>query len=211
MNKKTVAKKGVTLMELLVVLALLSIVSLSLFTIFRTATESYSKGDARTQAYQNARAALEQMARDVKGAMMDDAIPIDMEGTSTTLFFVSPNENSGDMDLCELGYWIRTSDNTLMRHIDIADKNDSPPLDFDFDTPSRSYEETDVFDRYELALYIPRLELEYYDGTTWTNIWDTATVNTSLPSAVKITIDAGDEKGQETNTFSTVVYLPNAK
>ena len=214
MNKKIVAKKGVTLMELLVVLALLSIVSLSLFTVFRTATESYSKGDARTQAYQNARAALEQMSREIQGALMDSAeTNITFQAFDETLhsgwktdssedelFFVAPVNNSGHMDLCEIGYWLRGTDSCLMRHFQVASKTDNPPLDFDFSTGSSD----------QFGFNINDLQFAYWyrNGGYWTNEWS---VIGEIPEAVKISIDATDEKKSETNTFSTIVYLPNAK
>lgn len=250
MSKKTVAKKGVTLMELLVVLALLSIVSLSLFTIFRTATESYSKGDARTQAYQNARAALEQISREIQGALINSNAIVPGTGADSPsfygfsegstnysansggaeIFFITSLKGAGDMDICEVGYWLDTNDWTLMRHYEVTDKTNLPPLDFSIGTNYCSA---------ELALHIVDLDFSYmyWDGASWaeTNEWDSTdnlvtnyykdvTIEKDpdgLPEAVKVTIVSTDEKTikkmeaggeiKETNTFSAVVYLPNAK
>ena len=246
-------KKGLTLMELLVVLVLLIIVSLSLFTIFRTTTESYSKGDARVQYYQNARAILAMMRKDIASAIIctnnvgevimyclgfpeGDSFRIKPDTAGAELYFVAAIGSSGDdkSELCEVGYWLYGGDDVLKRFYVIDDRKtdggttnlhfdcDGPPPapETIFHTPSGKNNSND------LALNITRLQFLYWDDvtTTWDTdpplgetgpltAWDSRTGDQEglLPLAVKVIFDATDEKGKETNTFSTVVWLPNAQ
>ena len=125
-----------TLTEMLAVMAILSMIIVSLFTIFRQGTETWRLSSARTEAYIKARQILEMMAREIKGAVIITAaggprvnpptggLPkradfIGMDSTklenwrtacqklSDQLYFVAPVTSSGRQELCMLGYWIK--------------------------------------------------------------------------------------------------------
>jgi len=182
------SNRGITLMELLVVLVLLSIVSLSLFTIFRTTTESYSKGDARVQYYQNARAALEIMGREIRAALLtppdaktdifyciglDETVEKYPAGTSPwqrransakdEFYFIAPLANDADSDLCELGYWLDnrgTSDNKddTLRKFYVKDDR-TVDNEPEFDGDFRT--PRGVANSSDLALNVTNLQFEY--------------------------------------------------
>ncbi|MBI5116842.1 type II secretion system protein [Candidatus Poribacteria bacterium] len=65
-------QKGFTLVELLVALAIASILMLGLIAAFQTTQRTAAVGEAREQIYQNARVALDLMAREIKGAYIDN-------------------------------------------------------------------------------------------------------------------------------------------
>jgi len=62
--------RGFTLTEILAVMAILSMIIVSLFTIFRQGTETWRLSSARTEAYIKARQILEMMAREIRGALV---------------------------------------------------------------------------------------------------------------------------------------------
>jgi prepilin-type N-terminal cleavage/methylation domain-containing protein len=72
MKKEFAMKKnrGFTLVELLASMALLALIVLMVFTIFNQATKVWRKAGARTDQYIAARTVLEQIAREVRGAVL---------------------------------------------------------------------------------------------------------------------------------------------
>jgi len=64
---------GFTLLELLAVMVILSLITASLFTIFRQGTDTWRRSAARTEVYLKARQILDMMAREVKGAVFISA------------------------------------------------------------------------------------------------------------------------------------------
>jgi type II secretory pathway pseudopilin PulG len=117
------ACKGFTLLEALVAAALSSIVIFMLYSVFNTASKTYSGLSHRTEIYQNARIILDQISRTVKGATYyttpagSSCFFIFKGGASgwcnrssgDELFFIAPwrANNSGQVsDLCEFGFYL---------------------------------------------------------------------------------------------------------
>jgi len=156
--------RAFTLTELLVVMAILSLILLCLFTIFRQGTQTWRLSSARTEAYIKARQILDMISREIRGAVQIsaargiDASPLeahprqrraDLRGLSSSnlqgwrnheqqfssqVYFVAPVTNSGRQQLCMLGYWIK----------DVHNDTDSPirngaPRHAQDDTLQRSY------------------------------------------------------------------------
>jgi len=65
-------ERGVTLVELLVAVALLSLIMVAFFTIFKGGTAAWKKGDIRTELVQNGRIALDRMASEIRQALPPD-------------------------------------------------------------------------------------------------------------------------------------------
>jgi type II secretory pathway component PulJ len=65
------ASPGYSLLDLLVATAAMGLVMAGLLTILRSGTTTYRWGAARVEAQQSARAALERMARELRGAGYD--------------------------------------------------------------------------------------------------------------------------------------------
>jgi prepilin-type N-terminal cleavage/methylation domain-containing protein len=63
-------RRGFTLLEILAVMVILSLISASLFTIFKQGSDTWRLSGARTEAYLKARQILEMMAREIKGAVL---------------------------------------------------------------------------------------------------------------------------------------------
>lgn len=70
MSGRRRGSRAFTLTEMLAVMAILSMIVVSLFTIFQQGTETWRLSSARTEAYIKARQILEMMAREIKGAVI---------------------------------------------------------------------------------------------------------------------------------------------
>src|SRR5579859_4736009 len=62
------AERGMTLLELIIVMAILSVTSDAIFSLMYASLKTYWKGDAATQAQQGARIATDRMIRDLRQA-----------------------------------------------------------------------------------------------------------------------------------------------
>ncbi len=212
-------------MEILIASFILAISSISIYTIFRTATTTYSKAQRQLEMAQNARIILEQITRELQGAMFNQSAGISFVGYETgsgiksgstrdEIHFVSPIPNSGDWDLCEAGYWVRGLDSTLMRCFET-----NP--DFNFLNNSSS----------ELGYNVTDLQFFYYyrnSGLNWVRSqnanWNSNQDIVSnydangiqrnpdgLPDMVEVRLIVRDDFSREQpKDFFTFIYLRNS-
>lgn len=195
--------KGLTLTEILVVVFVFSILSTVLFTIFKGGLDSWRKSENILTMYEEGRAALDLMSREIQAAYLfqnstDQTqwtrfLGIDETGTriktnsaKDELFFVAPiASRTGEaprMDLCEIGYWVDgkgttvTSDDALMRHFQSFDADDLP-VEYNFATPDTGADSI-------VAKNIMDLQFTYYYRSTagaspaaTTTSWDSSSNN----------------------------------
>jgi prepilin-type N-terminal cleavage/methylation domain-containing protein len=64
-------KAGVTLVELLVAVALLSLIMVAFYTVFKIGTKAYQTGEKRVEIIQNARVAFDMMISQIRQALPD--------------------------------------------------------------------------------------------------------------------------------------------
>lgn len=234
--RKQSSLTGLTLVELIIVVAILGIFMSSLFAVFKNSLDAWKKSEARLAVYQNARMVLDQMTRDIQPAIFDPANGIYAKGyekgsgikpssAGDEFFFVSAISGAGDADVAEIGYWI-DSKNVLRRHYDVADKGENPALDFNFTTPDGIEYPDDEF-----GLNITDLQFKFHyrtedlgwavtDDANWDAASDKVANYTAdgaaqnpdgLPNGVEIEITVMDPTEREEQKFSTMVYIPQAK
>ena len=185
---------GFTLLELLIAMTILVVILTSTYTLFRSASGAFSKGEVRSELYQQVRIIFGVAERDIASALPVPGKDHYFQGSEDRLFFVCPVAEQDKADLREVGYWLSNSDRTLMRHVD-------RDPDFDF-TTADTHE--------ELGVQIQRLVFSYYDGEKWGNSWDSQ-IEQGLPKAVKIQMTIGDSRGKESSEFSTVVRIESSQ
>ncbi len=226
-------QKGFTLMELLVAIAILSIISISCYIAFDTGLKSWRMSEARVERYQNARAVLDMMAKDFQSAFISSTnrnIYRLMENAYGIYF--TTNSVSIATDIYRVGYsW---AGNNLIKGIN---------ANYDTGTPDPAYAVGKVDQSSNLLISegsgcsVTGLSFEYghYVNTTnrdngvmtWSNItWDSNLNNVTnlyrndninknpdgLPEAIRIGLAVRDEKSYEAaQSFYTIVYLPNAE
>lgn len=211
---------GFTLVEISIVMAILAILSISLFTVFRISTDSWRRMEAKLMLYQNGRMALERIGKDLSSVFIEPASSVHFlafdetdlpnprikpgTGKDEIFFIASPLSDETGSDVCELGYWFRASDNMLMRHY--VRSTDGVAYDFAFDNGT-------LDTSYAMASYITDLQFKYFDGATsaWVDVWDSS-VSATLPRAVKVTIKVKEDiaDNPQERIFSTTIHLPNS-
>lgn len=225
---------GLTLVELIIVIAILGLFITSLCSVFKNSLDAWKKSEARLAVYQNARTVLDQMTKDIQAAIFDPANKIYAKGyekgtgiksgsAADEFFFVSVIDGAGDADVAEVGYWI-DSNSVLRRHYAVANKGEIPALDFDFTTPDSILDD-------ELGFNITDLQFKFHYRTetlgwavTDDGNWDAAADKVSnytangvaqnpdgLPNGVEIEITVTDSTGEEEQKFSTMVCITEAK
>lgn len=191
-------KWGFTLIEILIALSILVIVVVSSYTVLRGIADSWLKGEARTERYKNARVILGIMSREISQAMVN-LQPVYCLGYADKVFFIFPiGRSEAQSDLVEVGYWLRTTDNALVRHYQA--------------NPDYNFETADSID--ELGENISQVEFKYYDGLSWKESWDSrleGSESNQLPKAMKIKLTLGDEKGIKAETFETIIHLATSE
>jgi len=188
--------KGFTLVEILISLAILAMIVASTFTIFRSASKSWQKGEIRSERYHNARTAIGRMSADISQAVLNNSYLCKFIGEKDSVSFISfVSESSGTFELSEIEYWLDKGKKLLMRSDDIEP-------DYDFST----YDHSDI-----LSDNISELEFSYYNGTAWTDSWHSdKALGIGLPKAVRIKIRVEDKSAKEGEFFEVIARLKTA-
>jgi len=188
--------KGFTLVEILIALAIMAMIVASTFTIFRSASKSWQKGETRSQRYQNARSAVSRISAEISQAVINSNELSKFTGDKNKISFISfVSTDSGIFELSEVEYWLDGAKRLLMRNDDIEPDYDSG-----------TYDHSDI-----LSDNVSELEFSYFDGSIWLDVWnsDEAT-GIGLPKAVKIKIRVEDKKAREGETFEVIARLRTA-
>lgn len=182
-------RAGFTLVEILISLAILAMIVASTFTIFRSSSKSWQKGETRSERYHNARTAIGKMSMELSQAVMKDGKVCKFTGEESRVGFLSfVSSSSGVFEIAEIEYWLDKGRRLLLRNEDIEP-------DYDFLTQDQS----DI-----LVDNISELEFSYYDGMNWNGSWNSDSI---LPKAVKIKIKLEDKTGKESEEFGIVAHL----
>ncbi len=196
-------KRGFTLVEVLIALAILAMIVASTFTIFRSSSRSWQKGEERSERYHTARVAMGKMATEISQAVMSEDGLSKFLGSSSEISFISfVSTAQGVFEMAEIEYWLDEDHKLLMR-------NEEIDPDYDFSTQDYS----DI-----LADNISEMEFSYYDGLIWSDTWDSDGKGEDedskgqgvLPKAVKIKVKVENRKGRESEIFELVTHLKTA-
>jgi prepilin-type N-terminal cleavage/methylation domain-containing protein len=190
-------RKGLTLIELLVVVAVLSILGVSLYTVFNSGVDAWDAAVERLEIYQTARFVLGQMSRELSSAFVGGGAMF------TGADGVEGSGNRGDL----IWFTMRHGDtiHTLLYSHDSWWKNQPDPILW-----RRSDEGTNISEDFvdiDLASNLSSIDFFYWNNGTRTSDWLTDTI---LPDAVDIEIGLVDSDGNAYQ-FETTVYLPNSE
>ncbi len=203
--------KGFTLVEVLVVVTILSVLVLSLYTVFKSGVDAWSKSEAHLEIFQNARVILDQISRELPGAFVggdaeftgNDGVG---ENSSDTLEFIT---NFGD-SIYKLKYEL-AADNILERKY-IEDPPNYANIDYE-----NAVDEDDGIEEgiVEFGFKVSDIQFSYLPlgSVDWSSAQPTWS-GTTLPEAVEIEIrlkENPDDDDARAHHFETIVYLPNSE
>jgi type II secretion system protein J len=194
-------RRAFTLLELIVAMTIFTIVIAAAYALFDSARGLTSRTEFRAQLFQSARAALQSVEDDLRGAVMVAAPnPTDLAFIGTNagsekepvdrLEFVSVNRYTGASydvnktdvvrggDVSKVSYWIEP-DTKRKVHGFVRER----PLEL-LPPNGPVHRDEDVT---EVAQDVVYLNFRYYDGSTWLEAWDSSQTGT-LPKAVEVTV-----------------------
>ncbi len=217
-------EKGLTLIEVLISLVIVTAIMLSLFMAFNSALAGWRKSNNLLEAAAVGRSVLERMSREMESLIVtepsasfycvgyDSSAPSGFRANSCgdEFYFIAPlNPGDSFTDLCEVGYWcgdegtLNKADDRLNRFYVTADTG---LFDFNFSTGTSS----------ELSPNVTDLQFRYYpvSGATGQDTWDSRVAG-GPPSRITISVTVQAGKGSAlTNPafvetkFSTDVFIP---
>jgi prepilin-type N-terminal cleavage/methylation domain-containing protein len=190
-----VNRSAFTLIELIISVSLASILILVTAMIFKQASSAFSQSDARSEVYQNVRAAFDTIKRDISGATLN-ANREWFKGELNTITFLSSTSNNNDQPITLIQYSL--NGNTL-------DKSENTDTSFLNESISSFGPATKSG---ILGLNVSTLQFRYQDTDgTWDNTWD-STTKKCLPDAVEVKMTVLDTLNRYTETSTNIISIP---
>ncbi len=213
-----VNRSAFTLVELIVAVALASILILVTAMIFKQASSAFSESDARNEVYQNVRATFDIIKRDISGATLNtryelfkafnniDAsnyLSIKAKDGSDIITLLSSTPNLENKPVALITYYLHT-DNILYK----LEKTGTDTLNTSIGSFDPAAEDQTTYKK--LGLNVSTLQFRYQDSDgTWGDTWETGT-NTAyqyLPDAVEIKMAVSDTLNRYTGTSTNIISI----
>ncbi len=210
------SKSAFTLIELIVAISLASILILVTAMIFKQASNAFSQSDARSEVYQNVRAAFDTIKRDISGATLNTRYELfqafnDVSASSYNtigakegsdiLTLLTSTPNLDDKPVALITYFLSTDN--ILNKAEITGTNTLNTSISGFDPDSAT--------GYKLGLNVSTLQFRYQDTDgTWIDTWETGT-NTAyqyLPNAVEVKMTVSDTLNRYTGTSTNIISIP---
>ncbi|GFE57255.1 type II secretion system protein GspJ [Geobacter sp. AOG1] len=195
---------GFTLLELLVALALLTVLFAALYGTFFALTRGRDAATSGMETRRELRTTLDQVRRELSGAFIRGPAPL---GVKPLVPFVVEDRDSFGKPASTL-----TFTTFVPPRSDSAPTSDQVTVRYRIVEHEKRLELTrEAQDRYLAGTPVPYPQMEdvegflveCYDGSKWVRSWDTTPgLNSGLPKAVRVTIRL--KEGEEINEFSTI-------
>jgi type II secretion system protein J len=193
MNRRTPQRRGFSLLELILVLGMIAVISLSMYNAMNVAAKAKRSTNDSVEPARTASIAADLIRADLENilplkappAMAYEFIGQHQGGTGggdadTVEFFTfGKDENAQDQPLSE----------GIRRVVLMLRTDTNPPLLVRQVTRDLISQEQQQPDEQILATGVRGLTLRYYDGTEWQQTWDSTTVGDALPLAIAFTLD----------------------
>ena len=193
------AARGFTLLEVLIALALLSLLAGALYGTFFSLTAGREAATAGMEARRELRSSLDLLRRELSGTyygrgnkrlhfVVEDRDEYGKPASTlefTTIAPPSPDGGSSDQIVVRYQPVVTDQKMVLTRQSRDLYLEGNPP-------------------RYPQMEELTGFLVECYDGGKWVKSWDTA-INMGLPKAVRVTVSVQD--GERTVDFSTIATL----
>ena len=206
-------RSAFTLVELIVAISLAAMIVLITAMIFKQASNAFSKSDARSEVYQNVRAAFDIIKRDISGSTLNtnyelfkafNDISADTYSTigakegSDILTLLSSAPNLEDKPIALITYFLDT--NNILNKAEITDTST-------LNSSIAGFNPNDATG-YQLGFNVNTLQFRYHDTDgTWGDTWD-STTKKYLPDAVEVEMTISDMRNRYTGTSTTIISIP---
>ncbi|MCR4290613.1 MAG: prepilin-type N-terminal cleavage/methylation domain-containing protein, partial [Candidatus Scalindua sp.] len=219
-------RSAFTLIELIIAISLASILILVTAMIFKQASSAFSQSDARSEVYQNVRAAFDIIKRDISGAMLNtnyklfksfdnvdknDYLSIEAKDGSDIFTLLSSTPNLEDKPIALITYYLHT-DNILYK----LEKTGTDTLNINIGSFDPAIEDKTTYKK--LGLNVSTLQFRFLDtdGTTWygkregevgSDEWN-STTKKYLPNAVEVKMTVSDTLNRYTKMSTNIISIP---
>ena len=194
------SRRGMTLVEMLIAMAILIVVIASTWIIFQSVTKAWRSGTLKTERYQQARLLFDLFGRELSsvvangrypfvGLQAGEGSPLKTGSAGDEVFFVGTLP--GRSGLVERGYWLKSTGEFVC--------HDDEPADGDYVT-------TGTEER--CGTDITQFQASYFDGQAWVPSWDGrpgAAQAGHIPKAVHLILKIGRQGGEP---FETIIQIP---
>ena len=215
-------RKAFTLLELIVAMSIFTIIAAATYSMFDSARSVSTRAEFRSQLFQSARAALQAIEEDLRGAVMPANAAVDTGFIATNVgsekepldkleFFtcsrytalpydINATDVVRGIDVAKVTYWIepdtKRTVHGLVRERPIELTPPSGPTHRDEDVQ-------------EVAQDVVYVNFRFYDSGEWRDTWD-STQQRKLPKAVEVTVYIrGEWRDEEIiEPFTARIYLP---
>lgn len=184
--------RGFTLLELILAMAITCMLAMTLYATLRTAFKAQASAMSAVESLRSAQIALQLVGRDVSCALPPTGI------LAGPFYGIPQGSGTDPSDTVEF-YAIATgvddaNDPTRadgIRRIDITIATAPDGTHCLIRRVQRNLTALEDFapDEEILCRNVASLTCRYFDGTTWTDSWDSTAENDTLPLAVELTID----------------------
>ncbi|MBW2731419.1 MAG: prepilin-type N-terminal cleavage/methylation domain-containing protein [Deltaproteobacteria bacterium] len=210
-------QSGFTLIEVMLVIAIISVMASLVWASFSLSTRTKRKAEAISERYHQIRLAMERMTREISMAFLSkNDIPGAMKPRT---FFTSKHQSSVDeLTFASLSHMrlredAREGDQTLISYYSAPDVEDRSRTNLMRRATRRLGVEKPGEDgpAYVMLEDVEELHFEFFDvnANEWREQWNTGSVDGQpdrLPTKVRIVITIKDEKGKDI-TFHTATRI----
>ena len=214
MRSTRVQCEAFTLLEMLVALALMGIVAVSLYASLRIGFKARESVRSALEPVRRTQLALDLVGADIRAALPPAGV---LAGEFIGQNLVGDNGQDSDVLVLHVSSSVAPSEGSVCgtTKIELAlslPTGESGPALVRRVTTQLLAPETPEPREEVLCRNVSRLNIRYFDGSDWLDVWDSTTQNNLLPLAVEVAMEVKlqDESGNKTmvRTARRVFLLP---
>src|SRR5205814_1834781 len=194
MKHRSVKSRGFTLLELMLAMALMAIVSISLYASMHVAWRAKRSAEAAVQPVRSGAIAADLVCHDLESVPPPTGILAGpFLGTQQSGTF--PGSELDVLDFYTIGEDATPAQQTQllqegMRHVELAVRTDvDPPVLVRRITKNLLALTQEDPEEEVLCRGVRSLTIRYFDGSNWAEDWDSTQENNVLPQAVELTLE----------------------
>jgi type II secretion system protein J len=209
-------RRGFTLLELLVAMAMVAILAVSLFASIQITFRAQKRAEAAVEPARTAQLAMEMIGQDITNSFAPDgqlggtfegttgtddrgheADDIDFYSTADSPQHIDANGEIKNIELTVITP-VNSTDHVLVRRVtrNLLSLNTTATPDPEF-----------------ICGHVDSFTVQYFDGTDWAPTWDSTAEDNTLPMAVQVTLnidraDSAAPGGVQTTSYTRIFPVP---